>query len=94
MANSPSRHTPANDDVVIAKSDDSSGRYKLGTLQAPGQFLCATYGEAIAMATKYAKTSRVRIWHTEDGQTFIPLTRPSMQRAELKAMEAVSVRHR
>ena len=94
MANSPSRHTPANDDVIIAKSDDSSGRYTLGTLQAPGQFLCATCGEAIAKATKYAKTSRVRIWHTEDGQTFTPLTRPSMKRAELKAMEAVSVRHR
>ena len=94
MANSPSRHTPASDDVIIAKSDDSSGRYKLGTLQAPGQFLCATYGEAIAMATKYAKTSRVRIWHTEDGQTFMPLTRPSMKRGELKTMEAVSVRHR
>ena len=94
MANSPSRHTPAHDDVVIAKSDDSSGRYKLGTLQAPGQFLCATYGEAIAMATKYAKTSRVRIWHTEDGQTFMPLTRPSMKRGELRAMDALSVRHR
>lgn len=94
MANSPSRRTPASDDVIIAKSDDSSGRYKLGTLQAPGQFLCTTYGEAIAMATKYAKTSRVRIWHTEDGQTFMPLTRSSMKRSELKAMEAVSVRHR
>lgn len=93
MAHSPSDHTPASDDVIIAKNDDSSGRYTLGTLQTPGQFLCATYGDAIAMATKYVKTSRVRIWH-KDGQTFIPLTRPSMKRAELKAMEPVSVRNR
>ena len=91
---SPSSHTPASDDVIIARSGDSSGRYTLGTSQAPTQFLCVTYSEAIATAMKYAKTSRVRIWHTEDGQTFIPLTRPSMKRGELKAMEAVSVRHR
>ncbi len=90
----PSSHTPARDDVIIAKNDDSSGRYTLRTSEAPGQFLCATYSEAIATAMKYAKTSRVRIWHTEDGQTFMPLTRPSMKRGELKAMEAVLVRHR
>ena len=94
MANSPSRHTPASDDVIIARNVDSSGRYTLGTSQAPGQFLCATYSEAIATAMKYAKTSRVRIWHTEDGHTFTPLTRPSMKRGELKAMDALSVRHR
>ena len=86
MANSPPRHTPANDDVIVAKNDDSSGRYTLGTLRAPGQFLCTTYGEAIAKATKYAKTSRVRVWHTEDGQTFTPLTGPSVKRGEAKSV--------
>ena len=91
---SPSSHTPATDDVLITRADDSSGRYTLGTLQSPGQLLCATYQEAIARATKYVKTSRVRIWHTEDGQTFIPLTRPSMKRGELETMDALSVRHR
>jgi hypothetical protein len=70
MSRSPSNELPATDDVVVRPAADSSGRYVLGTLQAPGQFLCVSYDEAIARARTYAKRSKVRVWRTDDDRTF------------------------
>ena len=61
---------PANDDVIVRPATDSSGRFTLGTLQAPRQFVCVTYDEAITQAKTYAKTSKVRVWQTDDDRTF------------------------
>jgi hypothetical protein len=81
MSRSTSNEMPAKDDVIVRPAADSSGRYVLGTLQAPGQFLCVSYGEAIAKARTYAKRSKVRVWRTDDDRTFIRVRTSAMAKA-------------
>jgi hypothetical protein len=72
---------PAKDDVIVRPADDSAGRFILGTLQAPRQFVCLSYDEAIAQARTYAKTSKVRVWHTDDDRTFTLVSTSAMAKA-------------
>jgi hypothetical protein len=82
MSHSPGSDTPAKDDVIIRPAADSSGRFILGTLRAPRQFLCVSYDEATAKAGTYAKTSKVRVWRTDDGRTYTPVPMSAMARAD------------
>jgi hypothetical protein len=78
MSLSPRYGMPAQDDAIVRRVADPSGRYILGTRQAPRQFLCASYGAAIATARTYARTSHVHVWLTEDDRTFAAVTTRDM----------------
>ena len=64
------RPTPGDEDVIINRTNDASGRHTLGTLREPAQFSCATYNEAVACASTYATALRVRVWQADDDGTF------------------------
>ena len=81
MSPLPSNAVPAQDDVIVRSAADSTGRFILGTLQAPRHFLCMTYDEAITKARTYAKTSGVRVWQTDDDRTFTLVRTRAMAKA-------------
>lgn len=81
MSHSPGNDKPAQDDVIVRPVADSSGRFVLGTLQTPRQFLCVTCDDAIAKARTYAKTSKVGVWRTDDDRTFTRVPMSGMAKA-------------
>jgi len=62
---------PTAEDIVISRQ--TTGSFAVATQSAPPQLLCPTFEEALTRAGSVASEQRVRVWLTEDDQTFVLL---------------------
>jgi hypothetical protein len=62
---------PNAEDIVVSRL--ASGAFAVAMTPGPAQLQCTTFEEALARAAKIASEQRVRVWLTENDQTFVLL---------------------
>lgn len=70
-------HLPQLGDVIISKlyDPDSTTPYAVGPFGGPVQYLERTHNLARACADRYARSTRVDVWFTEDGEYYSSVAR-------------------